>query len=190
MSPVKASQKAQNESYFEELGKQNSTRPDHLPPSQGGKYQGFGSAPISSNNNNNNNNNGGTITLEKLQTDPLGTISKGWGMFASALSKTVDDVQQNVIKPHVDQYQNGELQEEAYRAAQQFGQKFQQTSSYGIQALSSFTKNIQDQYVAGSHTGSSGEESKMGKLFDNMTPRNTQSDKNTTKKDEDNWDDF
>lgn len=40
-------QPTQNESFFARLGQANASRPDNLPPSQGGKYQGFGggSAP-------------------------------------------------------------------------------------------------------------------------------------------------
>lgn len=35
--------KQQNEAYFATLGNANQQRPDNLPPSQGGRYQGFGS---------------------------------------------------------------------------------------------------------------------------------------------------
>jgi ADP-ribosylation factor GTPase-activating protein 1 len=34
--------KERNEEYFARLGNENDTRPDHIPPNQGGKYQGFG----------------------------------------------------------------------------------------------------------------------------------------------------
>src|SRR5262249_39213561 len=44
-SAVKLDQKTANEAYFEGLGKLNESRPDHLPPSQGGRYTGFGSTP-------------------------------------------------------------------------------------------------------------------------------------------------
>ena len=33
--------KTENEAYFADLGAKNDQRPDHLPPSQGGKYGGF-----------------------------------------------------------------------------------------------------------------------------------------------------
>ena len=38
-------QKAANESYFQTLGQSNADRPADLPPSQGGRYQGFGNTP-------------------------------------------------------------------------------------------------------------------------------------------------
>jgi ADP-ribosylation factor GTPase-activating protein 1 len=37
------SQKEANERYFESKGFENMNRPDNVPPSQGGKYTGFGS---------------------------------------------------------------------------------------------------------------------------------------------------
>jgi ADP-ribosylation factor GTPase-activating protein 1 len=37
---------AGKESFFARKMEENATRPDHLPPSQGGKYVGFGSSPM------------------------------------------------------------------------------------------------------------------------------------------------
>ena len=34
--------KASRESFFEKQQEKNASRPDHIPPSQGGKYAGFG----------------------------------------------------------------------------------------------------------------------------------------------------
>nr|CAE84440.1 putative Gcs1 protein [Nakaseomyces delphensis] len=134
-------QKEKNEQYFAQLGQKNQERPDHLPPSQGGKFQGFGNTPV----NNSKQANTNTMSLENLQTDPVGTLSRGWGLFSSALQKSFDDVNETYIKPNVQQWNTGELSEETKRAAAQFGQKFQETSTYGVQAFSSFTK----QYITG-----------------------------------------
>lgn len=145
------SQQEKNEQYFADLGKKNQDRPDHLPPSQGGKYQGFGSTPISSNNNNNGQGsatNNNTISIDNLQADPVGTLSKGWGLFSAAVTKSISDMNDSVIKPGMEQWQSGELSEETKRAATQFGQKFQETSNQGYEAFSSFTKNLQDQYYS------------------------------------------
>lgn len=139
--------KEKNEEYFAQLGKKNDSKPDHLPPSQGGKYQGFGNTPV--NNRNATDPSTNTMSLENLQTDPLGTLTKGWGLFSSAVAKSFDDVNETYIKPNVQQWNTGELSEETKRAAAQFGQKFQETSTYGMQAFSSFTKNIQKQYING-----------------------------------------
>ncbi|KAH3901506.1 probable ADP-ribosylation factor GTPase-activating protein GCS1 [Saccharomycodes ludwigii] len=195
MSPAKA-QKEKNESFFNELGKKNSAKPENLPPSQGGKYQGFGNTPI-----NNTDKQGPTVSIENLQNDPLGTLTRGWGIFTSAISKSVEDVQESVIKPSVEQYQKGELQEEAWRAAAQFGQKFQETSSFGLQAISNFTKSLQGQY---NYTTSEGNGSnKYGNLFNGLEGNGTVNTDNTSKvleneavkknrgkNQDDEWDDF
>lgn len=178
-------QKDKNEAYFAKLGEQNQFKPDHLPPSQGGKYQGFGSTPTTgnsndkNNSNNNNNNNNNTLSLENLQADPIGTLTKGWGLFSSALSKSVNDVNESVIKPGYEQWQSGELSEETKRAAAQFGQKFQETSNYGYEALNNFTKNIQDQYYNGD--GHANEQRSLNSGTHTPT---------TEKKKDDEWDDF
>ena len=130
-------------SFLEKMGKQNSERPDNLPPSKGGKYSGFGNTPPIDTTESKK---GASVTFDKLQKDPLGTLSSGWNIFSKAINKTVADVQENVIKPHVEQYNNGELQEEAMRAAQQFGSKLNETKQFGLSAWSSWSKTLQEQY--------------------------------------------
>lgn len=127
--------------FLEKMGKKNSERPENLPPSQGGKYSGFGNSPVTTNEKK-----GPSVTFDKFQKDPLGTLTSGWGIFSAAINKTVADVQENVIKPHVEQYNNGELQEETMRAAQQFGSKLTDTKQFGLSTWSSWSKTLQDQY--------------------------------------------
>ncbi|TPX44986.1 hypothetical protein SeMB42_g03416 [Synchytrium endobioticum] len=71
--------KEQNEVYFAKMGAANAARPDDVPPSQGGKYVGFGSQPseppLSSNKGPN---------VDDLLADPLATLSKGWSMFTAS----------------------------------------------------------------------------------------------------------
>ena len=144
---IKSSTTSKNNStvsFLEKIGKQNSERPDNLPPSKGGKYSGFGNTPPIDNSDANKK--GASVTLDKLQNDPLGTLTSGWNIFSKAINKTVADVQENVIKPHVEQYNNGELQEEAMRAAQQFGSKLNETKQFGLSAWSSWSKTLQEQY--------------------------------------------
>ncbi|TIC36708.1 ArfGap-domain-containing protein [Wallemia mellicola] len=85
---------AKNEEYFEKLGRANETRSEELPPSQGGKYTGFGNAPapksaLSSDN---------VPTVDELRENPMEAVTKGWGLFSSAIGgaasafrSTVDD---------------------------------------------------------------------------------------------------
>jgi ADP-ribosylation factor GTPase-activating protein 1 len=94
--------KVQNEDYFARMGAANDSRPDHLPPSQGGKYGGFGSGgpgpaargggggggsanPLSSRN---------LPGIDDLRDDPMGALNKGWGFLGAALGavgKTVNE---------------------------------------------------------------------------------------------------
>ena len=71
-------------------------RPDHLPPSQGGKYGGFGNTPApsnttsnnnnnnNSNNNNNNNSSLSSFTLDNFQNDPLEHLLKDGVIFINS----------------------------------------------------------------------------------------------------------
>ena len=140
--------RSRNEQFFAELGRRNQEKPDHLPPSQGGRYQGFGNTPTPTSTGSPASSGNNTLSLQNLQKDPLGTLTKGWGMFSSAVSKSFNDVNETVIKPGMQQLQSGELSEETKRAAAQFGQKFQETSQYGFQAFTKFTKNLQEQYYS------------------------------------------
>ncbi|KAK5774140.1 GTPase-activating protein GCS1 PWA37_001148 [Arxiozyma heterogenica] len=185
-------QKEKNEAFFARLGEQNQAKPEHLPPSQGGKYQGFGSTPVNPNNNNTSKNGGNnTLSLENLQADPLGTLSRGWNLFSSAVSKSVNDMNETVIKPKYEQWQSGELSEETKRAAAQFGQKFHETSSYGYAALSKFTKTLQDQYYNTREQLNSNYEpieNSINSNGHNKDSNTTRSNPEKTK--DDKWDDF
>ncbi|XBW36686.1 hypothetical protein QEN19_002261 [Hanseniaspora menglaensis] len=132
--------------FLEKMGKKNSERPENLPPSKGGKYSGFGNSPMVTSDKVDSEKKGASVTLDKFQKDPIGTLTSGWGIFSKAINKTVTDVQENVIKPHVEQYNNGELQEEAMRAAQQFGSKLNETKQFGLSTWSTWSKTLHDQY--------------------------------------------
>lgn len=148
--PLTNEQKQKNEAYFADLGAKNDQRPDHLPPSQGGKYGGFGNTPTpttTTNNNNNNTNNTSSLssfTLDNFQNDPLGTFTKGWGLFSSSVVKSVQEVNNSVIKPSIDQIQSSEITGQAKTAMAQFGQKMQETGKYGQETFQTFTKDINE----------------------------------------------
>ncbi|TEB35747.1 hypothetical protein FA13DRAFT_1753273 [Coprinellus micaceus] len=92
-------QKSQNENYFANLGKANENRPDHLPPSQGGRYTGFGSTPTPPNQNPLSSAN--APTLSELQENPGAAFSKGWSLFTAAVAGATRAVSENVIQPGV-----------------------------------------------------------------------------------------
>ena len=102
-------QKSLNESYFANLGKLNDSRPDDLPPSQGGRYAGFGSTPtpqnppygLSSAN---------APSLTELQQNPVAAISKGWSLFAAAVVGASKVVSENVIQPGMEKVTDPKFQ--------------------------------------------------------------------------------
>jgi ADP-ribosylation factor GTPase-activating protein 1 len=84
-----------DDKYFAKLGADNAARPDDVPPSQGGKYGGFGNTPVPAKNAN-----GGNIpNFDELQKDPVAALSKGFGWFASTVSKTAKSVNDDFIQP-------------------------------------------------------------------------------------------
>ncbi|KAJ3007491.1 UNVERIFIED_CONTAM: hypothetical protein HDU68_003481 [Siphonaria sp. JEL0065] len=69
-------------------GVENENRRADLPPSQGGKYAGFGSTPQPQQQKS-----------ADLLADPLQALNLGWSMFTSTVSKASEIVTENVIKP-------------------------------------------------------------------------------------------
>ncbi|KAJ3411742.1 ADP-ribosylation factor GTPase-activating protein 1 [Chytridiales sp. JEL 0842] len=71
--------RSQKEDYFQRKGAENDMKSDKLPPSQGGKYVGFGSSytpPVDK-------------SSDDILADPLNTLSKGWGFALGVLGSTV-----------------------------------------------------------------------------------------------------
>lgn len=151
--------RARSEDYFARLGSANELRPDHLPPSQGGKYGGFGNTPEPRSSQGQGS--FGGFSLNLFQLDPVGTFSKGWGLFSSSVAKSVNDVHESVIKPGFNQFQDSEFSTEAKRAMAQFGQKMQQTGKYGHETFNSFTKDMQQNGINGT----------VDKYFQNFTQK-------------------
>jgi ADP-ribosylation factor GTPase-activating protein 1 len=101
-------QKSANESYFATLGQANASRSGDLPPSQGGRYQGFGSTPspdpihpLSSR---------AAPSLSELQENPMAALSKGWSLFSAAVSGATRAVSENVIQPGMERAMDPTLQ--------------------------------------------------------------------------------
>ncbi|KAI8872359.1 ArfGap-domain-containing protein [Ramicandelaber brevisporus] len=80
--------KKENEDYFARLGASNSGRSESLPPSQGGKYIGFGSTPEPSQLQRSNNSGFG-FDAEDIINDPMSALSRGWNMFSLTAGKAL-----------------------------------------------------------------------------------------------------
>ena len=124
-------QKTANEQYFAGLGQANSLRPDDLPPSQGGRYQGFGSTPLpppGSGDPSFHLSSRAVPTLSELQENPMGALSKGWSFFSSAVTDATRVVNESIIQPGVERATDPNLQasirgyvSEAGKYAEEFG---------------------------------------------------------------------
>lgn len=78
-------QKGRNEAYFASLGRDNANRPLDLPPSQGGRYTGFGSTPAPSEQPSFALSSAAAPTLSDFQENPTTALSKGWSLFSAAV---------------------------------------------------------------------------------------------------------
>lgn len=83
-----------DDKYFSRLGAENASRPDDVPPSQGGKYAGFGNMPAPAKTNQ-----AGIPNFDDLQKDPMAALTKGFGWFTSTVSKTAKTVNDGYIQP-------------------------------------------------------------------------------------------
>lgn len=91
-------QKERNEDFFAKKGSENLSRRDDVPPSQGGKYAGFGSAPLDEGSSVGGGG-GGIAGWDDVTKDPVAALSKGWGFFASTVAKGAKTVNEVVVKP-------------------------------------------------------------------------------------------
>ncbi|CAL1184584.1 unnamed protein product [Candida parapsilosis] len=201
-------QKIKNESYFASLGAKNESRPDHLPPSQGGKYAGFGNIPApASNGTSAGGSSFSNFTVDNFQKDPLGTFTKGWGLFSSTVAKSVQEVNQSVIQPSLSQLQQSEFSAEAKKAMAQFGQKMQETGKYGQETFQTFTKEVNENGLnktidhrfnglwAKSNKGGDGDDDVpvafgYKKSEDGVKYESLSGGSNSKSHDDDKWDDF
>lgn len=97
---VGAEQKAQNEAYFARMGEANASRSDGLPPSQGGKYAGFGSAPAEPQAGGGAAAGGeGMPSADEFQKDPVAALGRGFGWFGGMVSKQAKMVNDSYLQP-------------------------------------------------------------------------------------------
>ncbi|GJJ07250.1 hypothetical protein Clacol_001450 [Clathrus columnatus] len=88
-----------NESYFASLGATNAQRPDYLPPSQGGRYTGFGNTPDPDPLQ--------TSSSSEMQTEAIRVLSRGWSVFTGAVAA----VSETVVKPGLEKVADPEFRE-------------------------------------------------------------------------------
>ena len=139
-------QKAKNEAYFAKMGEANASRPDDLPPSQGGKFSGFGSAPAEPERPQ-----AGMPSADEFQKDPVAALTKGFGWFSSVVGKQAKVVNDSYIQPTAKTVSSAKLEKIfiahdtnlAYRSHHQSSQRKRAQWLYRQAKLSSRVPKVQ-----------------------------------------------
>ncbi|KAJ7498604.1 hypothetical protein FB451DRAFT_1202469 [Mycena latifolia] len=108
-----ADQKTANESFFASLGQANASRSAELPPSQGGRYQGFGSTPAPASPSQHPSyglSSAAAPSFTDIQENPVAALSKGWSLFSAAVAGASRVVSENVIQPGMEKVRDPTLQ--------------------------------------------------------------------------------
>ncbi|EAW12613.1 GTPase-activating protein GCS1 [Aspergillus clavatus NRRL 1] len=119
-----ATKKERNEAYFAKLGSENASRSASLPPSQGGKFTGFGGGlpPAPANKGPAR---AGVPGLDDFQKDPVGALTKGFGWFTTAVGKSAKTVNDMYIQPTAKTIAESDFAAQARVQATQLGQNIQ-----------------------------------------------------------------
>lgn len=98
---VASKRKEQNEAFFARMGNENANRSAALPPSQGGKYSGFGSEPAPSGAGREEGaGEGGVLPgVDDFQKDPVAALTKGFGWFTTTVGRGAKTVNDGWIQP-------------------------------------------------------------------------------------------
>jgi len=107
--------KEKNEEFFAKLGRENEMRREDIPPSQGGKYKGFGSKPLR--------------TEPTPENDSLTQIQKslttGWNFLAS----TMNSISENILKPASNAVRDQKIQQNFENYAENVKQSITEKAS-------------------------------------------------------------
>ncbi|KAF7550081.1 hypothetical protein G7046_g8130 [Stylonectria norvegica] len=124
-----------DDQYFARLGADNASRPDGLAPNQGGKYAGFGNMPAQSQGNQ-----PGLPNFDDVQKDTMAALTKGFGWFASTVSKTAKTVNDGYIQPTAAKLAEADFVSQAQLTAAQIAKQAQVA---GKNATDGFTRFVE-----------------------------------------------
>ncbi|KAL8949627.1 MAG: hypothetical protein Q9222_004272 [Ikaeria aurantiellina] len=96
-----AGRKEMNEAFFAKKGDENRSRREDLPPSQGGKYGGFGSEPTPPPPGKSGGENEAMPGVDDFQKDPVAALTKGFGWFTTTVGKGAKSGYDGWIQPNV-----------------------------------------------------------------------------------------
>ncbi|PYH41047.1 GTPase-activating protein GCS1, partial [Aspergillus saccharolyticus JOP 1030-1] len=122
-----ATKKERNEAYFAKLGTANATRSESLPPSQGGKFTGFGGGmpPAASAGSDRAGGSGTLPGFDDFQKDPMAALTKGFGWFTTTVGKGAKTVNESYIQPTAKTIAESDFAAQARLQASQLGQNLQ-----------------------------------------------------------------
>ncbi|PVU90552.1 hypothetical protein BB559_004569 [Furculomyces boomerangus] len=134
-------EKAAKEQYFSKLGSINQERPDNVPPSQGGRYVGFGSSVPTQEPTRNE-----TFNPREIVDDPSAVLYKGFSFLSSGaaaavgtLGNVVGSINENYIKPTTTKVLDPEFRNELTGYVSTIGKKVESQASWGISEFSKYT---------------------------------------------------
>ncbi|MCJ1484946.1 Zn finger-containing GTPase- Activating Protein for ARF [Schaereria dolodes] len=132
--------KEKNEAYFAKLGNENMVRPAHLPPSQGGKYAGFGSEPPPTSTGVE----AAMPGVDDFQKDPVAALTKGFGWFTSTVGKGAKTVNDGWIQPTAQKLAEADLATQARITAAQVAQNVQKGTKGAAEQFNRFVEGEGD----------------------------------------------
>ncbi|KAG0766047.1 hypothetical protein G6F57_004125 [Rhizopus arrhizus] len=127
--------KSRNEDYFAKLGNLNETRPEDLPPSQGGKFTGFGNPQFDYQPKPSN------TDIHEIIQDPRAAIEKGWSLLSYVGKAAVDfgrTVNDNYVKPAAAQLADPQFRDHVRENVNHYVHSITQPRSNQSYANSSF----------------------------------------------------
>ncbi|KAJ2718254.1 Zn finger-containing GTPase- Activating Protein for ARF [Coemansia sp. Benny D115] len=142
-----ATQKQRNMEYFARLGASNEARPEDLPPSQGGKYTGFGSTPVQPSASRGG---GMTFNAQDIVNDPAATLTKGWSLLAmgaqsalSTIGSVAGSIGENYVRPAAERIQDPNFRSDVTSYVSNIGLKVEETANRGFTSLSTYMRSGQ-----------------------------------------------
>ncbi|KAF2497676.1 hypothetical protein BU16DRAFT_525295, partial [Lophium mytilinum] len=143
-SSLGASKKVQNEAFFARKGQENDGRRADLPPSQGGKYAGFGSQPAGWEKEDES----APPAIDDFQKDPIAALTKGFGWLGATVGKGAKTGYEGWVKPGVQKLSEADLAAQARQTAAMLGQGIQQGTSAAATSISRFVEGEDDRSTA------------------------------------------
>ncbi|KDB25154.1 hypothetical protein H109_03018 [Trichophyton interdigitale MR816] len=156
------SKKEQNEAYFAKMGGVNASRSEGLPPSEGGKYTGFGGGmPVDSSSSRSGGGAGGIPGFDDFQSDPVAALTKGFGWFTTTVGRSAKTVNDTYIQPAAKTLAESDLAAQARLAATEVGRNLQTGTRTAADSFHRFVEGS-DGPAGGPHrtTGSASASSK------------------------------